>query len=80
MTHKKPGLLFRSPGSLFCKLHAGVSGEATVDGQDHTGNGGSGLVIGEEEHAPQQFPGLSKENTRSAFRILRADAQATCDS
>ena len=33
---------------LFWKLHAGVSSKAAIDGQDHTGNGGSSFVIGQQ--------------------------------
>ena len=42
------------------RLHAGVCSEACVDGQDNTGNSGSKLVVGQEQHAAQQFSGIDK--------------------
>ena len=42
------------------KLHAGVSSEAAVDGQDNAGDSGSELVVGQEQHAAQQLVGVNE--------------------
>ena len=38
--------------------HAGVGGEAGVDGQHHAGDGAGGLVVAQEEHTAQQLAAL----------------------
>ena len=45
---------------LVWELHAGVSSEAAVDGQDNAGDSGSEVVVGQEQHAAQQLVGINK--------------------
>ena len=52
------------------KLHAGISSETAVDGQDNAGDCGSKLIVGQEQHAAQQLVGVNETTHGSAVQDL----------
>ena len=59
------------------KLHAGVSSEATIDGQDHAGNSGGELVVGQEQQTAQQLSGIHETAHGSTCKIQMVSMESS---